>query len=289
MPCLILAKEELIPGRTSKLVLAAPVISQKSRPGNFVMLRLSETGERFPLTIADADPRAGTITIIYLVVGKSTALLETLGEGDEVLDVCGPLGRDTPIERVGRVICVGGGTGVAAMHHLAKGHAAAGNKVTAVIGAASAPLLLMEKELSLFCEKVAVTTQDGSRGRKGIVTDALADELIDRPPEVVAVGPVPMMEAVSEMTRPMGLRTIVSLNHIMVDGVGMCGACRVSVGGKTKFACVDGPEFDGHKVDFQELRLRLAAFKEEERLSMELFKSSLEALKGAPPGASRTG
>lgn len=289
MPCLILAKEELIPGRTSKLVLAAPVISQKSRPGNFVMLRLSETGERFPLTIADADPRAGTITIIYLVVGKSTALLETLGEGDEVLDVCGPLGRDTPIERVGRVICVGGGTGVAAMHHLAKGHAAAGNKVTAVIGAASAPLLLMEKELSLFCEKVAVTTQDGSRGRKGIVTDALADELIDRPAEVVAVGPVPMMEAVSEMTRPFGLKTIVSLNPIMVDGVGMCGACRVSVGGKTKFACVDGPEFDGHKVDFQELRLRLAAFKEEERLSMELFKSSLEALKGAPPGATRTG
>jgi ferredoxin--NADP+ reductase len=238
------------------------------------MLRASETGERFPLTIADADPGQGTITIIYLVVGKSTALLETFEAGMSLLDVCGPLGRDAPIERIGPVVCVGGGTGVAAMHHLAKGHAKAGNPVTSVIGAASANLLLMEKELSLFSEKVLITTQDGTRGLKGVVTDALAGELAKKPAEVVAVGPVPMMEAVAGMTRPLGVKTIVSLNPIMLDGVGMCGACRVNVGGEMKFACVDGPEFDGHEVDFQELKQRLAAYKSEERLSMELFEKS---------------
>ncbi|MDR2454988.1 MAG: sulfide/dihydroorotate dehydrogenase-like FAD/NAD-binding protein, partial [Deltaproteobacteria bacterium] len=220
MPFPILSKEALIPGRTSKLLLAAPAIAKSARPGNFVMLRLSETGERFPLTIADADPEAGTITIIYLAVGKSTALLETLSEGDSILDVCGPLGRDAPIEKIGPVTCVGGGTGVAAMFHLAKGHARAGNPVTAVIGAASQNLLLMESELSSFCQRVLVATQDGSRGLKGLVTDALMGPLKENPREVVAVGPVPMMEAVAEITRPLGIKTIVSLNPIMLDGVG---------------------------------------------------------------------
>lgn len=270
----ILAKEALIPDRTSKLVLAAPFIAQKARPGNFVMLRITETGERFPLTIADADPAKGTITIIYLVVGKSTALLETMKTGDEILDVCGPLGRNAPMRKIGPVLCVGGGTGIAAMHHLAKGHAAAGNPVTAVIGAANASHLLMEKELSAFCREVLVTTLDGSRGLKGIVTDALPEELRKKPAEVIAVGPVPMMEAVSEMTRPLGLKTIVSLNSIMLDGLGMCGACRVTVGGETRFACVHGPEFDGHEVDYQELRLRLSSFASQEKLSMDLFNSS---------------
>jgi ferredoxin--NADP+ reductase len=275
MPTPIVAKEALIPGRTSKLVLDSPLIAKKALPGNFVMLRVGQNGERFPLTIADTDPEAGTITIIYLVVGKSTALLETLGVGDSITDVCGPLGRQAPIERVGPVICVGGGTGIAAMHHLAKGHAKAGNPVTAVIGAANAESLLMEKELSLFCEKILITTMDGSRGAKGIVTDALKTALDEAPPaEVVAVGPVPMMEAVAKMTLPYKVKTIVSLNSIMVDGVGMCGACRVTVAGKTRFTCVEGPEFDGHEVDFDELRLRLSAFKEQEKQSMELFEAA---------------
>lgn len=262
----IISKESLIPGQTSKLVLYAPQIAAKARPGNFVILRLSEKGERFPLTIADADAAKGTITIVYLVLGKSTALLERLKEGDAILDVCGPLGKNTHIEKVGTVICVGGGTGIAAMHHIAKGHHLAGNHVVAVIGARRADLLLFEKELSAFCPEVLVCTDDGSAGRKGLVTDILQDRLESDSSvaEVVAIGPVPMMEAVARTTKPFGVKTVVSLNSIMVDGIGMCGACRVTVGGETKFTCVDGPEFDGHQVDFAEMRQRLTAFKKQE-------------------------
>ena len=262
----ILNKESLIPGQTSKLVLHAPHIAVKARPGNFVMLRLSEKGERFPLTIADADAEEGTITIVYLVLGKSTALLEELKIGDSILDVCGPLGKDTHIEKVGTVICVGGGTGIAAMHHIAKGHHKAGNHVAAIIGARRADLLLFEKELSSFCPEVLISTDDGSIGRKGFVTDILQERLESDKTvaEVVAIGPVPMMEAVARTTKPFGVKTVVSLNSIMVDGIGMCGACRVTVGGATKFTCVDGPEFDGHEVDFAEMRQRLGAFKSQE-------------------------
>ncbi len=266
MPTPILAKESLIPGQTSKLVLHAPQIASKAKPGNFVILRISEKGERFPLTIADADAAKGTITIVYLVLGKSTALLEKLKAGDEILDVCGPLGRETHIEKVGTVICVGGGTGIAAMHHIAKGHHLAGNHVVAVIGARSKNLLLFEKELSAFCPEVLISTDDGSYGHKGLVTDLLRDRLEKDKSvaEVVAIGPVPMMQAVANTTLPFNVKTTVSLNSIMVDGIGMCGACRVTVGGETKFTCVDGPEFDGHKVDFAELRMRLGAFKAQE-------------------------
>lgn len=276
MPTRILRKEALIPGKTSKLVLDAPQIAAKARPGHFVMLRMSPNGERIPLTIADADTDAGTITIVYLVLGKSTALLESLGEGDDILDVCGPLGRPTCIEKRGTVICMGGGTGVAAMHHIAKGHARAGNRVVGIIGARSRDLLLFEKELRRFADELDITTDDGSYGRKGLVTEPLLERLrADRNIfEVVAVGPVPMMAAVAEATRPFGVRTTVSLNPIMVDGIGMCGACRVTVGGQTKFACVDGPEFDGHQVDFPELRRRLAAYREQETASMEQWRAS---------------
>lgn len=272
----ILHKESLIPGTTSKLVLDAPKIAAKARPGHFVMLRMSEQGERIPLTIADTDPKNGTITIVYLVLGKSTALLETLGPGDFIHDVCGPLGHPTLIEKHGTVICVGGGTGIAAMHHIAKGHARAGNHVVGIIGARSKDLLLFEKELRLFVHELDITTDDGSYGRKGLVTEPLLDRLKKDQEvfEVVAVGPVPMMAAVAEATRPFGIKTIVSLNPIMVDGIGMCGACRVTVGGKTKFACVDGPEFDGHAVDFPELRLRLAAFREQEALAMKEWRAA---------------
>jgi len=271
MPCKILEKERLIPGHTSKLVIDAPHIAKKAQPGNFVILRVCEKGERIPLTIADADPERGTITIVYLVMGKSTALLETLDAGDSILDLCGPLGKPTHIEKAGTVICVGGGTGIAAMHHIAKGHHKAGNHVVAVIGARSKDLLLFYDELSSFCPEVLVSTDDGSFGHKGLVTDLLRQRLeTDKTvSEVVAVGPVPMMAAVAKTTEPFGVKTTVSLNSIMVDGIGMCGACRVSVGGETRFACVDGPEFDGHKVDFNELRQRLAAFKPQEKASYD--------------------
>ena len=276
MPTPILHKERLIPGKTSKLVLHAPQIAQKARPGHFVMLRVSPTGERIPLTIADTDPAQGTITIVYLVMGKTTAMLEELNQGDAVLDVCGPLGHPTHIEKHGTVICVGGGTGIAAMHHIAKGHARVGNRVVGIIGARSKDLLLFEKELASFVDELLISTDDGSYGHKGLVTDLLRDRLEKDKAvfEVVAVGPGPMMAAVAETTRPFGVKTTVSLNPIMVDGIGMCGACRVSVGGKTKFACVDGPEFDGHEVDFPELRRRLAAYREQERISLEAYQRS---------------
>ena len=271
MPTAILHKEKLIMGRTSKLVLDAPQIAATAKPGHFVMLRINEQGERFPLTIADVDAEHGTITIVYLVMGKSTTLLESLEEGDSILDVCGPLGKATHIEPCGTVVCVGGGTGIAAMHHIAKGHHHAGNHVVAVIGARSKDLLLFEKELKSFSPEVLISTDDGSYGHKGFVTELLQHRLeTDKTvKEVVAVGPVPMMQAVARTTLPFGVQTTVSLNSLMVDGIGMCGACRVTVGGETKFTCVDGPEFDGHKVDFDELRRRLGAFTILEKESLE--------------------
>ncbi len=271
----ILRKRSLIPGTTSELVIDAPHIARKAKPGNFVILRVCPEGERIPLTIADTDPAKGTITIVYLVLGKTTAHLETLGEGDSIHDLCGPLGKDTEIHKLdGTVICVGGGTGIAAMHHIAKGHHAAGNHVVAIVGARSKDLLLFCDELGGFCPELLVATDDGSFGRQGFVTNLLKERLDSDPTvkEVVAVGPVPMMEAVAKVTKPFGIKTTVSLNSIMVDGIGMCGACRVTVGGKTRFACVDGPEFDGQEVDFQELRNRLIAFKPQEQISYEEFK-----------------
>jgi ferredoxin--NADP+ reductase len=271
MSTLILEKERLIPGTTSKLVLDAPHIAKKAQPGHFVILRVSDRGERIPLTVADCDPQQGTITIVYLVMGKSTALLESLEQGDRILDLCGPLGKPTHIQKVGTVICVGGGTGIAAMHHIAKGHHRKGNHVVAVIGARNKELLLFEKELSSFADEMLISTDDGSYGRKGLVTELLRERLEqDRSvAEVVAVGPVPMMAAVAATVKPFGVKTTVSLNSIMVDGIGMCGACRVTVGGETRFACVDGPEFDGQLVDFTELRMRLGAYAAQEKLSFD--------------------
>lgn len=278
----ILKKESLIPGRTSRLVLDAPQIAETAKPGHFIILRINETGERFPLTIADTDKEHGTITIVYLVMGKSTTLLESLKEGDEILDVCGPLGRPTHIVEGGKghkVICVGGGTGVAAMHHIAKGHSRAGNYVIAVIGARSKDLLLYYDELSKFCDEVLVATNDGSMGIQGMVTDPLIERLkADKDiKEVVAIGPVPMMEAIAKLTKEYNVPTTVSLNSLMVDGMGMCGACRVTVGGETKFTCVDGPEFDGHKVDFNELKIRLSSFRDKEAESVEHHKCTCGA------------
>ncbi|SDN51728.1 sulfide dehydrogenase (flavoprotein) subunit SudB [Desulfonauticus submarinus] len=268
----IVKKRELIPNRVSELTIYAPDIASKARPGNFVILRIFPKGERIPLTIADKSPAEGTITIVYLVVGKTTAHLETFQVGDEILDVCGPLGKPTRIEKKGEVVCVGGGTGIAAMHHIAKGHAQVGNKVISVIGARSKDLLLFEEELSKFSHKVLVATDDGSKGKKGLVTQVLEDYLKSHEvKEVVAVGPVPMMKAVSELTKKYSVPTTVSLNSIMVDGIGMCGACRVSVGGRIRFACVEGPEFDAHEVDFDELMLRLRSYVKQEQISYNHF------------------
>lgn len=278
MPTKIVHKEQLIPGRTSKLVLDAPHIAATAKPGHFIMLRVNDHGERFPLTIADTDKVNGTITIVYLVMGKSTTLLEELEVGQEILDVCGPLGQATHIEPLGKqhkVICVGGGTGVAAMHHIAKGHHQAGNYVIACIGARSQDLLLFYDDLAAFCDEVLVSTDDGSFGMKGIVTDPLRDRLEKDKEikEVIAIGPVPMMQAVAKLTEAFHVPTTVSLNSLMVDGMGMCGACRVTVGGEVKFTCVDGPEFDGHKVDFAELRSRLSAYNLLEKQSLDEHKA----------------
>lgn len=274
MPFRIVKKQELIPGRTSMMVLDAPQIAVSAKPGNFVILRNDAKGERYPLTIADTNPENGTITIVFLVMGKSTAVLNNMKEGEELLDVCGPLGMATHIEKHGgTVICVGGGTGVAAMHHIAKGHHVAGNHVVSVIGARSEDLLLFRGELESFCPEVAISTDDGSCGHKGLVTEVLQmrlekDKSIK---EVVAIGPVPMMRAVVNTVKPFGVPVTVSLNSMMVDGIGMCGACRVTVGGEVRFTCVHGPEFDGYKVDFGELQQRLGALRSPEKVSFENY------------------
>jgi len=283
MPSKILTKDSLILGQTSRLVIDAPHIATAAKPGNFVILRVAPNGERIPLTIADADADAGTITLVYLVMGKSTMVLESLNAGDFIEDLCGPLGKPTHIEKVGSVICVGGGTGIAAMHHIAKGHHRAGNYVIAVIGARSKDLLLYHDELSSFCDEVLVTTDDGSFGQKGLVTEPLKDRLEKDKSikEVIAIGPVPMMQAVATTVKPFDVPTTVSLNSIMVDGIGMCGACRVTVGGQVKFTCVDGPEFDGQLVDFAELRSRLGAFRDQELISKEQCTCLDDAVKAA--------
>ena len=267
----ILERSEMAQGTVVMNVIRAPKIAAKARPGQFVILRANETGERIPLTMADTDSAQGTITIIYQVVGKSTALFKTLQVGQFFLDVLGPLGQPTHIEKQeGLIICIGGGTGTAVVHPSTKGVKNAGNRVVALIGARTKDLLIMEDKMTAASSQLKVCTDDGSYGHHGFVSDILK-EFIDSGQKistVVAAGPVPMMKAIANMTRPHGIQTLVSLNSIMIDGTGMCGGCRVSVGGKNQFTCVDGPEFDGHQVDFDGLMQRLAAYKEQEAQSM---------------------
>ncbi len=261
----ILERSEMAQGTVVMNVIRAPKIAAKARPGQFVILRANETGERIPLTMADTDPAQGTITIIYQVVGKSTALFKTLQVGQGFTDVLGPLGQPTHVEKQeGLVICIGGGTGTAVVHPITKGFKNAGNQVIAIIGARTKDLLIMEDKMTAASSQLKVCTDDGSCGHHGFVSDILK-EFIDSGQKistVVAAGPVPMMKAIANMTRPHGIQTLVSLNSIMIDGTGMCGGCRVSVGGKNQFTCVDGPEFDGHQVDFDGLMQRLSAYKE---------------------------
>ena len=262
----ILKKQELAPS-VKLFVVQAPLIARKCQPGQFVILRIDEDGERIPLTIADFDRAAGTITLIFQEVGHTTRQLGRLSAGDALLDLAGPLGKATHIEKFGTVVCVGGGIGVAPVYPIARAYKEAGNKVISIIGARNADLLILEQEMATISDVLYITTDDGSKGRKGLVIDPLkemlaAGEKIDL---VMAIGPVIMMKSVAEVTRPYGVNTIVSLNPIMVDGTGMCGGCRVSVGNKNKFACVDGPEFNAHEVDFDGLMARQKMYHSYER------------------------
>lgn len=244
-----------------KLVVEAPMIAQSRRPGHFVIVRTGEGGERIPLTIADADTMRGTITLVIQAIGESTRKICALEPGDCFTDVVGPLGQATHIEKVGTVVCCGGGVGVAPLLPIIKAMKEAGNRVVSILAARTSELIILEKEVEEFSDEVILMTDDGSRGRKGLVTEGVATvierEKVDL---VVAIGPAVMMKFVALTTQKYGTPTMVSLNTIMVDGTGMCGACRVTVDGKTKFVCIDGPEFDAHKVDFDEMIMRLKAY-----------------------------
>lgn len=261
----IIEKRELAPG-THWMVVRAPLIAQKRRAGQFVIVMADKDSERVPLTIVDSDPVAQTVTLVFQAVGKSTMKLAALKPGDSVSDIAGPLGQPTHIEKFGRCIVVGGGYGVAPVVPIARALAEAGNEVIAVNGARTAGAVILSDELRKFCARVEICTDDGSLGYHGFVT-AMLQQLLDEYDQVdfvLAIGPGPMMRAVAELTRPLGLKTMVSLNPIMIDGTGMCGGCRVEVGGERKFACVDGPEFDGHLVNFDLLMARQKIFRDRE-------------------------
>ena len=263
----ITAKARLSPNVT-RLDVEAPRIAQIRRPGQFVIVRRGEGAERIPLTIADADLGAGTIALVIQAVGKSTQDLVALEPGEAITDISGPLGHPTELSASGRALCIGGGVGTAVVHPIAQGLQQRGVDVLSIIGGRSKEWVIFEPELHRL-GKVIVCTDDGSYGRHGFVTDAAKDELAHGGINIVyAVGPVPMMRAVVKLTKPLGVRTIVSLNPVMVDGTGMCGGCRVDVGHQTKFACVDGPEFDGHEVDFDLLMDRLGTYREFEQQSL---------------------
>ena len=256
------------------IVVNAPRIASKHRPGHFVIVRVRDGGERIPLTVAKAAPSNGTVTLVVQSVGLTTEILCSLSKGDNILDMAGPLGRPTDIENFGHVVLVGGGVGTAVILPQASALKQAGNKVSAIIGGRSKPYVILEDELLSCCDKVFPCTDDGSYGYHGFVTGKLAEVIESSNPKVGAVitaGPVPMMKAIAGVTAPHKIKTIASLNPIMVDGTGMCGGCRVTVGGKQKFACVDGPEFDAHEVDFKELSDRLTAYKDIERIAHEKF------------------
>ena len=270
-----IVEKKLIASGVTMGVILAPEIARSRKAGQFVILRFYEKGERIPLTIADADPEKGTITIISQRAGKSTAYFEDMPASEGILDVVGPLGHPTHIEKFGHVVCIGGGIGIAPIHPIAQAMKAAGNRVTSILGGRTKDLVILEDWMRRVSDSVVIATDDGSYGKKGFVTDALKERVDegDRFDFAVAIGPVPMMSAVSQLTKSLGIPTFVSLNAIMVDGTGMCGACRITVGGETKFVCVDGPEFDGHLVDFKQLMHRLNIFKEYETRAMERYKT----------------
>ena len=262
----VLEKETLGPAIT-RMVVEAPLIARKALPGQFIMLRVDDVGERIPLTLAGADPEAGTVTIIFQEVGATTVKLGRLVPGQSIANLAGPLGNPVEMGRFGRVCIVVGGVGAAFVYWMAHEFRNKGNSIVSILGARSKDLLIMEKELGGLSDELHVTTDDGSKGEKGFVTDVLGRLLAGgaKLDYVLTAGPIPMMKRVAEVTRPHGIKTIASLNPIMVDGTGMCGCCRVTVGGKILFACVDGPDFDAHQVDFDELARRTALYKPQEQ------------------------
>jgi ferredoxin--NADP+ reductase len=262
----ILSNEQLAPD-VHRLWIEAPHVIRKRRPGQFAILRIDTDGERIPLTIADVDHARGALAVIVQGVGKTTRQLNRMAPDTCIRDVAGPLGRPTDIHPGSRTCCIGGGIGAAVVYPIATGVKALDGHVVSILGARTRDLVILEDDLQRVSDRLVVTTDDGSYGRHGLVTDALRALLDERMAfdEVVAVGPLPMMRAVCDLTRPLGLKTMVSLNPVMVDGTGMCGGCRVQIDGRQKFVCVDGPEFDGHQVDFDELASRLRAYREQEQ------------------------
>ena len=276
----ILEKRVLNPD-VKLMVIDAPVVAKKAEPGQFIILRVREGGERIALTIADYDRENGTVTIIFQEVGKTTRLLGTLNEGDYILDFVGPLGIASHFENVKNVAVIGGGLGAAIAYPQAKKLNSMGVKVDAIIGFRNKDLIILEEEMKKASNRLFVTTDDGSNGNKGFVTDVLR-KLIEEGNKydlVIAIGPLVMMKAVSDLTKSYGVKTVVSMNPVMIDGTGMCGGCRVTVGGEIKFACVDGPDFDGHLIDFDEAIRRQAMYKTEERQSLEEHYCRLGGLK----------
>ena len=266
----LLEKRELAP-KVNLYKVRAPQVARARKAGQFVIVRVCEGSERIPLTIADGDPVAGTVTLVVQEVGASTARMAQVKVGECFADLLGPLGAPTHVSKIGTVVCVGGGIGIAPVHPIAQAMKAAGNRVIGVLAARNSGLLFFRDEMKKACDEVRVWTDDGSEGKKGLATDSIKEiqAEVGKIDEVVAIGPVPMMKFVSKLTGELGIPTQVSLNPVMVDGTGMCGGCRVTVGGKSKFVCVDGPEFDGHQVDFDELSRRQAIYKEDERRAME--------------------
>lgn len=269
-------RKKILASNIKMFEIDAPLVAAKALPGQFVVLRVYEEGERIPLTIAEARPEEGVLVIVFQEVGKSTFHLGTLNEGDEILDLIGPLGKPSEIERFGTVVCIGGGVGTPEMIPLAKALKEAGNHVISIIGARCKELLIMEEEMRAVSSQLLITTDDGTYGKKGFVTEELkrlieSGRKIDR---VIAVGPVVMMRAVSRLTEPFKIPTIVSLNPIMLDATGMCGVCRCEIGGQTKFACVDGPEFDGHQVNFDLLLARQRNYLPEEKQALEMWRQT---------------
>ena len=272
-------KTRVLATGVKEFVVSSPVIARKALAGQFIVLRIDEYGERIPLTIAETDPAKGTVTIIFLEVGKSTQQLGTLKEGDKLADFIGPLGKPTHIENYGTVVAIGGGVGIPAVLPIARALKAKGNRVIGITGARRKDLLILEDAMRGACHELLVTTDDGSYGMKGVVTEALKKLIAEgaKLDLVVAVGPAIMMKFVALTTKPYNLKTIVSLNSIMVDGTGMCGACRVTVGNKTRFVCVDGPDFDGHEVNYDELMMRQKMYLAQEKQSLARYAEKCEA------------
>jgi ferredoxin--NADP+ reductase len=273
----IVSTEELAPS-IKRMVIRAPVVAKKIQPGQFVVIRIDEHGERIPLTHADESPEDGTVTIVFQEVGKSTKLLGTLGPGDSVLDFLGPLGVPLEVKKYGTVVLLGGGVGIPPLYPKGKALKRAGNYVISIIGARNRDLLIMEEEMKSVSDQLIVTTDDGSKGRKGFTTDALKDVLKSRKVDlIITVGPLIMMKNASLVAKENGVKIQVSLNPIMVDATGMCGGCRCTVGDEMKFACVHGPMFDGTKVNFDELMKRARTYTEEEKVSQDLYSQELTA------------